>query len=228
MTIASSQYTALITSEHNQQPNFTATVAMSVQPFVDMQNLLATFPTLYDVDVAVGVQEDAVGKWVGVSRYMPVPLANVYFSWGTNNLGWGQGVWKGPYDPTAGLVRLDDESYRLVIKTKIAANHWDGTVAGAAAVLGNVFNSTITPGTLLVVDDHQDLTMTVALSGQQPPTVYVAFLNNGLFPLKPGGISVSYVITSVNLAPVFGWGVDNSFVGGWGHGAWPIPTANYA
>jgi hypothetical protein len=225
MSATTSTYTGLITSEHNQQPNFVATVALSVQPFVDGQNVLGPMPSQYDLDNAVGVQLDTVGIWVGRSRNVETPLPNVYFSGGVTGLGWGQGVWKGPFDPTQGLTSLDDDTYRLLLRAVIAANNWDGSIPSALAALANIFNDTETPGTLLWIEDGLDMTMTFVLSGEQPPVVFQAILATGLVPLKPGGVEANYVMTSVYDTPVFAWGMDNSYGAGWGTGAWAVPLS---
>ncbi|MGC7970039.1 DUF2612 domain-containing protein, partial [Salmonella enterica] len=73
-----------------------------------------TLPFDFDLDQAIGVQLDAVGEWVGISRNITVPLAGVYFSFDIAGLGFDQGVWKGPFDPDTGLTTLDDDTYRLL------------------------------------------------------------------------------------------------------------------
>jgi len=76
-------YLKLITSEHNQKPNFMALVSLLAQAGVDQQNLLASFSDLFDVDEAVGDQLDKIGQWVGVSRNLKqaidIPLAEDNF-----------------------------------------------------------------------------------------------------------------------------------------------------
>lgn len=140
-------YTGLITSQHKPRPKFMATVEALTQPLVDLQNLLASMPGKFDLDTASDAQLDDVGLWVGISRNVPVPLAGVYFSLDTDGLGFDQGSWKGPFDPDAGLTRLDNETYRLVLRAKIGANHWDGTLESSAAILNSIFGN---PGTDLV------------------------------------------------------------------------------
>lgn len=61
-------YLNLVTSEHNQKPKFMAMMAVDVQGYVDNQALCATFPALFDLDLAVGQQLEFVGAWVGLSR----------------------------------------------------------------------------------------------------------------------------------------------------------------
>ncbi|MFM0488029.1 DUF2612 domain-containing protein [Paraburkholderia graminis] len=138
-------YTSLITSEHSGKPKFSAMVAAVAQCFADQINVMQSIPAAFDLDTAVGVQLDAVGLWAGITRQLRLPL-NVYFSLDTANLGFDQGSWQGPFDPSAGLVSLDDATFRTLIRAKIAANSWDGTIPGAAAAYAALFgNSSATP-----------------------------------------------------------------------------------
>lgn len=135
-----SKYTGLITSQHANKPKFMAMVAGVSQPFVDLLSVLASIPASYDLDNAIGDQLDVVGEWVGISRNISTPLA-VYFSLDTSGLGFDQGSWQGPYDPSTGLISLDDDTYRLLIRAKIGANSWDGTLGTSAAILNSIFGS---------------------------------------------------------------------------------------
>lgn len=224
MTATVDQYTAFIVPEHQGQPNFEATVSLSVKPFVDEQNAETALPALFDLDVAVGDQLDAVGVRVGRTRFVDVPLTGVYFAWDTPTLGWDQGYWQGPLDPDDGVVALDDATYRLLLRAVIIANSWGGTVQEAAPALMELFNGTTTPGTLIFIEDHFDMTMTIGLAGQLPPAVFQALLAEGAINLKPVGVAVNYTETSVDGSPIFGWDVENSFVSGWDVGAWGVPV----
>src|ERR1700727_3458736 len=89
-------YLDLITSAHAQQPNFVATVSLSVGAYVQIQNLFTSMISLFDLDSPpVGNQLDIIGQWAGVSRNVLIPGDEVFFTWdGTNaNLGWDQGTW---------------------------------------------------------------------------------------------------------------------------------------
>lgn len=211
------KYLALITGQHRGKPKFAATVLGAVAPLVDLQNLIGTFPAAYDLDSAVGVQLDAVGLWVGRSRTVATPLAGVYFSWDTEGLGWDQGVWKGPYDPDTGVVSLDDETYRVLLRAKIAANSWDGTLPGAKAVLDWAFND---PDTHVFVQDNMDMSMTIGVAGKLPTPIVRALITGGYIPVKPEGVRLNYAVTTVDGAPLFGFDMNNSQVAGWDTGAW--------
>jgi hypothetical protein len=217
------KYLALITSEHQSAPKFMSLVADCVQPFADIIAALAAVPGLYDLDAAQGNQLDIIGQWVGISRQLEEPLPGVYFSWGITGLGWGQGTWFGPYDILSGLVALPDDAYRNLIRAKIAANTWDGTVPGAYTVWNQIFAP---EGYQILIQDNQDMTMTIALLGPVPDAVTKALLANGYFDLRPAGVAVTgYFTTSVAGAPLFGFGTENSSIAGWGVGAWLTPIA---
>jgi hypothetical protein len=214
------KYTGRITSEHSQQPDFMAVVEALAQPMVDLQNLLLGMPGRFDLDTAVDAQLDDVGLWVGISRNVPVPLTDVYFSLDTDGLGFDQGNWKGPFDPDTGLTRLDNETYRLVLRAKIGANHWDGTLESSKAILDSIFNG----DTFVFIQDNQDMSMTIGISGVIPSAVFLALLANGLIPLKPEGVQINIVIvTSVDGNPIFGFDMSNDLVAGFDTGAWGTP-----
>ncbi|HHL4079952.1 DUF2612 domain-containing protein [Burkholderia sola] len=213
-------YTALITSEHRHLPRFSAVLGALVQPLVDQMNVLQSMPGKFDLDNAVGVQLDDVGLWVGVSRKIRTPLSGIYFSFDVGGLGFDQGIWKGPFDPDTGLTVLDDDTYRLVIRAKIGANHWDGTLASSAAILNSIFDS----GTYVFIEDHQDMSMTIGISGKVPSAVFLALLAGGYIPLKPEGVRVNYtIVTTVDSAPLFGFDMSGSYVAGFDVGAWGKP-----
>ena len=190
-----------------------------LQPFVDNQTLLAAISgSAFDLDLAVGVQLDVIGQWVGADRNLAVPLTGVYFSWNTSGLGWDQGTWLGPYDSTTGLVQLPDDSFRQLLRATIAKNYWDGTVPGAYSVWGIVFD--VSSGAVLI-QDNQDMTITVVFFSSSLDAVQQALIANQYFDLCPAGVRVTgYYTPSITTAPVFGWGIEASNISGWGTGAW--------
>ncbi len=209
-------YTALITSEHSDKPLFVGMVGMLAAPLVDLMNVLGGMPALFDLDDAVGDQLDIVGEWVGLSRQVSTPLTGIYFSFDVGGLGFDQGVWKGPFDPDTGLVSLDNDTYRMTLRAKIAANHWDGTPGAAADIL----DSLAPAGTLVFLEDHCDMSITIGVAGKQPSALYLALLKNGLLSLKSEAIRVNYAVTSVDGAPIFGFDMTNEYVAGFDAGAW--------
>ncbi|MBG0865517.1 DUF2612 domain-containing protein [Burkholderia sp. 9779_493] len=215
------EYTALITSEHSDKPRFMAVVSTLVQPLVDQMNLIDSMPGKFDLDVAVGDQLDTIGVWVGVSRKIRTPLTGIYFSFDIAGLGFDQGTWKGPFDPDTGLTVLDDDTYRLVIRAKIGANHWDGTLEQSAAILNSIFDT----DTHVFIEDHQDMSMTIGIAGKVPPATFLALLSGGYIPLKPEGVRVNYtIVTTIDGSPLFGFDMSNQLVAGFDVGAWSRPV----
>lgn len=212
-------YLALVTSEHSDKLNFIDTLSVLLQPLADIDAVVGLMPAKYDLDLAVGSQLDAIGERVGVTRNLTVPLTGVYFSWGTAGVGWGEGFWKGPFDPASGLVSLSDESYRTLLRARIANNQWDGTIPGAYAIWDELFVGT---GFGILIQDLEDMHMIIALTGPVPDAVTLALVQNGEINLRPAGVGAEYFTPSVPDTPYFGWGVENSSIAGWGVGAWPI------
>ncbi|MCW3641765.1 DUF2612 domain-containing protein [Burkholderia cenocepacia] len=213
-------YTALITSEHSDKPKFMAMVEMLSAPQVDLMNVLGGMPALFDLDAAVGDQLDVLGQWIGLSRDVNTPLTGIYFSFDVGGLGFDQGVWKGPFDPDTGLVSLDDDTYRMTLRAKIAANRWDSTPGAAADIL----DSLAPAGTLVFLEDPCDMSITIGIAGKQPPALYIALLKNGFLALKPEAVHVNYAVTSVDGSAIFGFDINNQYVKGFDSGAWSATT----
>lgn len=213
------QYISLIPQQHSNKPKFLSEITALVQPLIDNQTVsLALKSEIFDLDSAVGVQLDQVGQWIGRTRDVVVPVNNVYFSFDTNGLGFEQGVWLGPFDPTTGVVSLDDTTYRALLRARIIMNSWDGSATQALAALNQIFS--LSPGTFVTLTDNGDMTMTIAISGIVPPAVLISMLQNGEFKIKPDGVGVNYLITTVNTNPAFGFDIETAAVSGWDVGAW--------
>lgn len=217
-----SDYVALVSSEH-RRPKFLAMVEASVRPFAEAQAALAMLPQAFDVDTAIGAQLDAVGLWVGISRYLQIPLEGVYFAWDTEKVGWAEGVWKGRYDPESGLSALDDENFRRLIKARIAANRWDGTVSMAYDAWRLAFADL---GSLIIIQDNQDMSMSVGIAGARPDAVFRALLQGSYIPLKPEGVRISWYAVTPDGGKLLAWNCDSDGLGGWpdeaGNGGhWP-------
>lgn len=210
-------YTSRITEAHSKKPRFMAMVSTVAECFVGAQNVLLEMPGAFDLDRAVGVQLDAVGAWVGATRRVSTPIAGVYFAFDEVGVGFDQGVWKGRFDPDTGITSLDDETFRLLIRARIGANHWDGTLAGSAAILEQIFHGE----THVFIQDNQDMSITVGISGKIPSALFLALLAGGAIPIKPQAVRVSYyLITTSHGAPLFGFDLENEYFGGFDVGGW--------
>ncbi|WP_025138073.1 DUF2612 domain-containing protein [Achromobacter sp. DH1f] len=211
------KYLNLITAFHRGKPKFSAMVEAVAQCFVGAQDCYGTMVPAYDLDDAVGVQLDAVGEWVGISRNVRTPLEGVYFSFDVAGLGFEQGVWQGPFDPDTGVTSLDDETYRVLIRAKIGANHWDGTLEGSAEILNFIFGGT---NTFVFIQDNGDMSIDIGIAGSRPSAVFLALLTGGYIPIKPEGVRVNYYIVPGVEGPLFGFDVGNRYIAGFDIGVW--------
>ena len=176
-------YVPLIPSENRDKSKFLAMVSLVTGCFADTNNSIKSIEQKLNLDTAEGAQLDIIGLWVGLPRALNVPFL-VFFSFDTTGLGFDQGNWKGPYDPTSGVTVMDDGTYRLMIKAKIGANNWDGTMPSYLEILQSAFSGT---GIDITANDNQDMTMDVYLSAK-PSAILTAILTAGYLPLKPEGV----------------------------------------
>ena len=254
-------YLDKVPGAHSDKPKYTAMLSMLLKPFVEAQALASLLFTNFDLDNAVGVQLDVVGKIVGRSREITTPVEDIWFSFGGDgSRGFGRGVWRGLYSDQTTISRLDDETYRKLIRATIIANTWDGSIDGAQAALDAFFDD---PETHVFVNDEatssvpiaffgfgrgsaggfgrgvwkrpgdpdalpgvSDMSMTIGVSGKIPNLLYLFLLVQDLISVKPGGVKVRYMITSVNRTPLFGFGVQNEYVSGFGSGSWGTTPDN--
>lgn len=211
-------YEVLPTSEYRNQPNFMAVLAALIQGQADNIALLQNMYASFDLDVAVGVQEDVLGQWIGVSRYIEVPLTGVYFSFDTLGLGFDQGTWWNPDEPLDALTTLPDDAYRTLLKARVVANQWNGSIPNAYEAWDTLFAGT---GTSILIQDNDNMSMTYALTGPIPDALTLALFEGGYLNLKPAGVRIDdFVTPSVPDTPYFGFDVENLSIAGFDVGAW--------
>ena len=127
------EYLNVITSQHQDKPKFINIVSTLLTKVDDILTCINYINEVaFDIDQAVGVQLDILGLMLGVSR----------------NLN---------FNPSDGLSTvMDDVTYRIALKAKIAVNHWDGTINSIYELWDILF-----PDVILIIKDNQDMTMTV-------------------------------------------------------------------
>ena len=214
-------YLNRVPSQHRNKPKFRATLEASLSPFVQFGNLMESVPSLYDVDTAIGSQLDVVGEWVGVTRVIKSAIEGVYFALDdTADVGFDSGIWRGAYDPISGIVSLDDDTYRTLIKLKILANMWDGTAEKAYSSWQSVFNGE--QG--IVIEDHQDMSITIGITGLDMTPAQKGLFSKQISPFKPAGVRIStYFVPSETNAPFFALDTEGPDLAGFDAGAWAQP-----
>lgn len=201
------KYQRLITSYHKSKPRFYDHISLITHPLMDLQRKTNGLQKDFDLDAAVGNQLDVLGLWIGIGRDVFTPI-----------VGYGllQSLEVNEGEPTKGSLRLDDETYRTVLRAKIQANHWDGTLETLDAIYQSIF----TDGQVKVLAiDNFDMTMTIYFFGGDISPVLRAVIKSGYLDVKPEGVGVKYVIAD---SPLFGFDLNNEFTSGFDSGAWGI------
>lgn len=220
-------YLGLVTPQHAAKPRFNASLSAVLAPVVGAINTQLLLPELFDLDLAIGSQLDVVGAWIGAPRRISIPLSGVYFEFDNPDLGFDAGYFKGPFDPTQGLARLDDTNYRILLRAKIAANHWDGTLTVARSVMANLL-----PANKVYVQDNQDMSISVGVVGPAMDAILKSLMTGGYLALKPEGVRVDgYLVPSPSepgaVEPegrFFGFDVEGPVIVGFDAGAWAVPA----
>lgn len=210
------KYTDLITSAHNDKPRFVATVELTTSAAAQGQEFLQSLPAVFDLDTAVGVQLDAVGEWIGRTRYLNIPLENYYFEWDNADAGWGAGIWRQDFDIEAKVAALDDSTYRKVLMVKIISNSWDGTLESLYDALAEVFDGRYA----MAIIDNQDMSMAIYLAGQKLTALDRALLIGGYLTLKPVGVRIAEISIAPDGGKLLAWDTQNDVFSGFDNASW--------
>lgn len=128
-------YMKLITSQHRDKPKFSAMLNAFLQPSEDIFTMAVYLDEEFDLDNAVGIQQDILGDIVGQSREVD-------------------------FQPDRGLSPiLDNYVYRNLLKAKIAKNMWKGRTEDLREIWMNLFGKSI------IIQDNQDMTIDVVVIG---------------------------------------------------------------
>lgn len=223
-----SKYTDLITNYHSQKPLFVDHIDLITRPLSDVAGAMTALITEFDIDEAIGIQLDILGKWIGRTRVVSQPISGIYFSFDTDGLGFDQGVWQGPYDPDAGFTNLSDETYRIILKAKIAINHWNGTNETLPEILETALAGS---GLTMQIVDNQDMTISVWVFPETDISSVslelIAAIRQGYLTVKAAGVWAGDIQTpSVETPSVgnkfFGFDIDNDYIAGFDSGAWEM------
>lgn len=216
--MALDDYLNLFPSQHRQKPRCMATAEALLRPLERIADILEELRTAFDLDRAIGGQLDAVGVRVGRGRYLNTPMDGLYFALETEGVGIDEGIWKGDHDPETCRYTLPDDFYRLLLRAKVAANAWDGTIPGAYEVWEQAFAAT---GSQILIQDNQDMTMSVGIAGLPLNPVFEQLLLQGYIPLKAEGVGCRYYVLTLASGPLFALDCDTEALAGLDTGSWP-------
>ncbi len=181
-----SYYLGLVTSQYKSSPKYLAFVQMLLKKFDDASNCLLSFTEAFDLNTAVGVQLDSLGEILGISRTLP-------------------------FQPTSGSPILGDDDYRTLLLAKVYLNLWDGAVDTLQPLWQSIF-----PGGRIIIDDAQNMSATIVLSGTFT-SLAQQMITHGMIIPRPAGVLYNYTFATL---PIFGFDLNNGFVAGFDVGHW--------
>lgn len=176
-----SYYLNLFTSQYKLSPKLLKFAALAWQPIDDLTSCLTFITGNYDLDLANGTQLDVCGLLIGQNRTVP-------------------------FQPSSGVSPvLDDNTYRLLLKAKRAQNNWSGKTADLYAIWQTLF-----PGGKIVINDNQNMSATIILSGSFS-SIVLDLITNGLIVPRPETVEYTFITSDL---PIFGADQNNTFVAG--------------
>lgn len=215
MDLSASTYLALITSQYQSSSKFLAWLEVLFGVIEDCTSLLGTYTEEFDLDTAVGVQLDVVGELVGLSRIINVTIfkSDVGFTWNDPLLGWNTGIWTSGVNDA--VFELDDDTYRLALKVKIANNMWSGSIPEAYESFKTLFGDETT----VVIQNNLDMSMELIFFSTKS-LLYLSFLFiNEYISFRPAGVKCNVHLNDAGV-PYFAWNMDTSLFAGWNEGYW--------
>ncbi len=180
-------YLNIITSQYRRSLKMNALAKVLLRKFDDVSQTMVKLDTALDLDSAVGAQLDMLGATVGAFR-------------------------KVSFQPSDGVSPvLDDATYRIYIKAKIAQNQWDGTMTSLYPIWRALF-----PSGSIVILDNQNMTVDITLTGAFTSLIKDLIVNGYIVP-RPEGVLYTYLFGT---PPFFGFGESPGFIAGFGEGHW--------
>lgn len=174
-------YLSLVSSQYQNSPKFLAWLQALLTPFIDAGVMAGLMVNAFDLDSAIGPQLDVIGQIVGANRTVG-------------------------FQPSGGVSpRLNDLTYRMLIRAKIAQNRWNGQIRSLYTLWPTLF-----PGGTITFIDNQDMTATIILSGAFT-SIAQDLITHGYIIPRPEGVLYTYTFATL---PIFGFDQNNTFVAG--------------
>lgn len=161
--MAIDKYLNSITSQHRDKKKFIAWLSSSLTIIDHAYIMTKNIDNDFDLDNALGVQLDMLGQSIGRKRMLTFQPLN-------------------DHNPV-----IDDETYRLVLKAKVAMNNWDGKTESAYEIWDNTFKDIG-----LQIQDNQDMSMTAYVTGYVNQ-IRQDLIQHGYIVPKPEGVKINYI-----------------------------------
>ena len=165
--MAINNYLNNITSQHRDKPKFISWLSKNLTIIDHAYMSIKSIDINFDIDNAIGKQLDTLGTVIGRKRVLTFQPLN-------------------GHNPT-----MDDETYRLVLKAKVAMNIWDGTIPQIYEIWSNIFKDIG-----LQIQDNQDMSFNAYITGYVNQ-IRTDLIQHGYIVPKPEGVRVNYIGKSI-------------------------------
>jgi hypothetical protein len=195
LTSSATPYLNLITSEHNQKPNFMAMVGVVTGAIADVNNGIQAIQPAFDLDQAIGAQLDILGLWIGQSRVISDILILGFFGFADDVAALPFGEFSNPsiggvfYEfgsSFAGSTVLSDADYLTILRARIVRNQSDGTLEAIENALQFIF------GVNCSVADNGTMNLAITVSSPITPTDQALLSNLDILP-RPAGVEIGSI-----------------------------------
>lgn len=164
--MAIDKYLDNITSQHRDKPKFISWLSKQLTLADHAYIAIKSIDDNFDLDYAIGKQLDVLGEIIGRKRTLTFQPLN-------------------GFNPV-----LDDDYYRLVLKTKVAMNNWDGTVPEMYKIWDNIFGNDNDLD--LQLEDNQDMSFNAYITGYVDQ-IQQDLIQHGYIVPKPEGVRINYI-----------------------------------
>jgi len=203
-------YLNLLILQYSDLPKAEQTITALIAKYEEVYNVILQFEEAFDVDTAVGVQLDTIGKVVGLNRTVPDVIPKVYFGFADtpNTDTFSKAPFFRTFDNTLTDTQLNDSDYRFFIKAKIAKNVVTAKMIDDDLSIQDAIAFMF--GDAAYVSDNQDMTMTLYID-ETYPTRLLTFLSAlNLIP-RPQAVGIKYAI--IISSKTFGFNNNPNAVG---------------
>ena len=193
------EYEKLLIWQYQDKPKAKAHINLLLTEYKNIYDLLNSIPDAFDLDKAVGKQQDILGKILGISRNVPFALAKKFFGFTSNPNSYyfdrrlkttGLKIpFKRKLENTYTDGQLDDFQYRLFLKAEAIKNNVkakmidDTDKLSLQNAIDFLFN-----GTGFVID-NKDMTLTIWIDISYDVNLLLYIKQLDLLP-RPQGVGI--------------------------------------
>jgi len=197
-----SDYVNLLIKQYWEKPKANAEIEMKAGVWRKTFEWIDSFSDEFDLYNATGDRLDIIGRIVGIGRPVPIIIPKLAFGFSENTNASGfddkfltlfdRAPFQDKFSPTNTDLQLDDPTFRLFIRAKIAKNVGgpylvDDIGLSIQEAVNNLFN-----GAAYVID-RQDMTLALFVDPSFDIDKLLAIVALDLLP-KPQGVSYEVII----------------------------------